>query len=190
MDVSGGGSAWTVCRFRRGFDARSLAPVRLTGEQTNRDDRAHLIAKLAAVLDDRSPERQVSAMFVDSAFGAVVVERLRRMGYNHVFEVNFGAPSVDEHDANTRATMWRKMKEWLIHGAIRADDVRLATDVTAPGAHLNRKNQLVIESKESMVKRGAASPDDGDALALTWALPVRVGQRAARWLQQSAAWTG
>ncbi len=33
-------------------------------------------------------------------------------------------------------------------------------------------NQLVIESKEHMQKRGQASPDDGDALVLTFAAPV------------------
>jgi hypothetical protein len=32
--------------------------------------------------------------------------------------------------------------------------------------------QIKIESKESMKKRGLASPDDGDALALTFAEPV------------------
>ena len=31
---------------------------------------------------------------------------------------------------------------------------------------------LVLESKADMQKRGQASPDDGDALALTFAQPV------------------
>jgi len=30
----------------------------------------------------------------------------------------------------------------------------------------------VLEAKEQMKKRGLASPDDGDALALTFAMPV------------------
>jgi hypothetical protein len=34
------------------------------------------------------------------------------------------------------------------------------------------KGQIKLESKESMKKRGLASPDDGDALALTFAEPV------------------
>jgi hypothetical protein len=46
--------------------------------------------------------------------------------------------------------------------------VRLA----GPGYHINRSNLLVLESKADMQKRGQASPDDGDALALTFAQPV------------------
>jgi hypothetical protein len=42
----------------------------------------------------------------------------------------------------------------------------------APGYHINRSNLLVLESKADMQKRGQASPDDGDALALTFAQPV------------------
>jgi hypothetical protein len=44
----------------------------------------------------------------------------------------------------------------------------------APGFHLNRQDQLVLESKESMQARGVASPDDGDAHMLTFAAPVQV----------------
>jgi hypothetical protein len=40
------------------------------------------------------------------------------------------------------------------------------------GHHINRSNLLVLESKADMQKRGQASPDDGDALALTFAQPV------------------
>ena len=42
----------------------------------------------------------------------------------------------------------------------------------APGYHINRSNLLVLASKADMQKRGQASPDDGDALALTFAQPV------------------
>ena len=63
------------------------------------------------------------------------------------------------------------MKDWLEHGAIPSD-VLLETDLTGPGYHLNRSEQLVIESKQDMVKRGVASPDWGDALALTFAAHV------------------
>jgi hypothetical protein len=40
------------------------------------------------------------------------------------------------------------------------------------GYQLNGSNLLVLESKADMQKRGQASPDDGDALALTFAQPV------------------
>jgi hypothetical protein len=38
--------------------------------------------------------------------------------------------------------------------------------------HINRSKMLVLESKADMQKRGQASSDDGDGLALTLAQPV------------------
>ena len=70
-----------------------------------------------------------------------------------------------------RAYMWDQMKDWLLRGAIHADE-KIASDLCGPGYHINRSNLLVIESKADMQKRGHASPDDGDALALTFAQPV------------------
>jgi hypothetical protein len=127
-----------------------------------------MLAKLTEILSDKRPSHRVAMMFVDSAFGSPYVERLRAMGYDNVQEVNFGAPSHDRHQANMRAYMWSRMKEWLLKGAIPADNI-LETDLTGPGYHLNKSEQLVIESKEAMVKRGIASPDYGDALALSFA---------------------
>jgi hypothetical protein len=33
IDVSGGGAAWNVIRFRRGLDGRSLPPIRIPGKR-------------------------------------------------------------------------------------------------------------------------------------------------------------
>ena len=171
VDVSDGGAAWNVIRFRRGADARSIPPVRIPGEAV-RQDRAGLLAKLADVLSGEHNGHRVAAMFIDSAFGAPYVERLKTMGYKNVHEVRFGAESPDRHQANLRAYMWGRAKEWLGTGVIDGTDQRLETDLTAPGYHINRKDQLVLESKEDMAKRNVASPDDGDALALTFAAPL------------------
>jgi hypothetical protein len=48
----------------------------------------------------------------------------------------------------------------------------MAADLAGPGYHINGSNLLVLESKADMQKRGQPSPDDGDALALTFAQPV------------------
>jgi hypothetical protein len=48
----------------------------------------------------------------------------------------------------------------------------MAADLAGPGYHINRSILLVLESKTDMQKRGHPSPDDGDALALTFAQPV------------------
>jgi hypothetical protein len=88
VDVSGGGAAWNVIAYRRGTDARSIPRIRIPGEHTR--DRSVLVGKLAEILRDQRPTRKVSAMFIDVAFGSPIYERLRALGFNNVFENNFG----------------------------------------------------------------------------------------------------
>ena len=48
---------------------------------------------------------------------------LRALGFNNVFETNFGlVHTPDLTKANMRAFMWDKMKDWLLHGAIETDE--------------------------------------------------------------------
>ena len=170
FDVSGGGSAWNVIRFRRGQDGDAKAPIRVTGEKGR--DRSVLIALCSEILADQRPEHKVQAMFVDSAFGSPIVERLHTLNFRNVHEVNFGGDSPDAHQANMRAYMWNKAKDWLLTGAIAPKDEKLAFQLGLPGYHVNKSNKLVLESKESITKRGEASPDDADALCLTFARAV------------------
>lgn len=187
VDVSGGGNAWTVCRFRQGYDARSLPPIRLNGEKSR--DRQVIIS----ALDEALRTHPIAAMFVDSAFGAAIVERLRLLGHKQVIEVNFGGESADPHDANMRAYMWRKAKEALLACALPGGKDPLAGDLEGPGYHLNNRDQLVIESKKDMQARGVKSPDDADAFVLTFAQSVRpdgLQRTRPRWMQGPTEWAG
>lgn len=161
-DAANGGLARHVIAFRRGLDAKSIPPISLAGD-TPRDV---VVAKLAEILSDRTPERKVAALFGDQAFGAVILERLRSSGYTNVFEVNFGESSHDKHFLNARSMMWSGMREWLRLGAI-PDDEKLAQQFFGPGFH-DRNGKLVLESKQDMAKRKIKSPDYPDALATTF----------------------
>ncbi len=52
------------------------------------------------------------------------------------------------------------------------DHPRLESDLTGPGYELDSKVPIQLESKDEMKKRGVDSPDDADALALTFARRV------------------
>ena len=176
VDVPDGGSAWFIVRFRRGLDGNPVLPIRTPG---SRIDRPAMIAILSAILREGvvcrdGVRRPVAMMFIDSAFGGPICERLFTLGFEQVQEVRFGGKSPDSHFHNMRSYMWGKgVKEWLSRGSIDKNDEKLVVDLTAPGFHLNRTtNALVLESKEEMMRRGQPSPDDGDALALTFAAPV------------------
>jgi hypothetical protein len=175
VDVADGGSAWFIVRFRRGLDGNPCAPIRIAGSKC---DRTMMISTLSRLLRDgvvlaNGQRHSVAAMFVDSAFGAPICERLHTLGYGQVQEINFGGRSPDIHQENMRAFMWQRMKDWLERGSIDPNDTKLEIDLTGPGWHHNKLNKLVLESKEHMrADRGAPSPDDGDALALTFAATV------------------
>jgi hypothetical protein len=101
-----------------------------------------------------------------------VVDRLRQTGYD-VVEVQFGSKPDDPRKyANKRAEMWGRMKEWLTVGCLGRDEA-LATDLTSVEYSFRVDDTILLESKESMKKRSLASPDDADALALTFAFPVQ-----------------
>ena len=111
-------------------------------------------------------------LFLDSAgICGPVAAKLRQLGHKNVIEVNFMAESMNEKYAFMRSYMWGQMKEWLPSGAIDTSDA-LLDDLTAPGYKLDRKVRIQLERKEEIKKRLGHSTDDGDALALTFAMPV------------------
>lgn len=183
VDVPDGGSAWFVIRFRRGLDARPGSrvpnPVRVAGSKI---DRPAMIATCAELLSNTGDGR-VAAMFVDAAFGAAIVERLRSLGHQNVHEISFGGKSPDPRYGNMRAYMWGlKLKDWLSKGAIDPNDRKLAADLMAPGYHarVNGDGALIVESKADIKDHYPDSIDDADALALTFArhvAPVTVKAR-------------
>src|ERR1039458_10903627 len=77
FDVSGGGRAWNVIRFRRGLDGNpdGLEPIRIPGEHD--PDRSQRTALCAELLSDRRPGHVLAALFVDAAFGAAIVLSLQ-----------------------------------------------------------------------------------------------------------------
>ncbi len=121
------------------------------------------------------------AIFVDAGnIGAAVIDRLRQLGVENVFEVWFGGEGgaayfdngVTVHTGNKRTQMWTRMRSWLSGGAI-PDSQQLTDDLVGPlysfGAD---ETSIVLERKKDMKKRGLASPDEGDALACTFAEPI------------------
>ena len=172
LDVARGGSDRCVFRFRRGTDARSIKPMWIPGEQSR--DSMRLVTMAADVLNRQYDGRKIHTLFVDgTGIGGPIVDRLRQMGHSNVVEIQFGAEAPDGKYANMRAYMWGKMRDWLPKGAIDPDP-RLEMDLTAPGYSHDKRDRVVLESKEHLKDRGIDSPDDADALALTFAAPVSI----------------
>jgi len=171
FDVSGGGRAWNVIRFRRGLNGNVRPPIRIPGDHD--PERSQRVGICAELLRDTRPESRIAAMFIDSAFGAAIAVRLRALGFSQVHEVNFGGDSPDPHQKNHRSYMYNRAKEWLLLGAL-PDEELLCSSLVVPGYHIDSSGKLVMESKKDIAARGEASPDDADAFVLTFAQPVSV----------------
>jgi hypothetical protein len=178
VDFAWGGADDNVIRFRRGLDARSIPPIRIKGEFTR--DPAVLTGKLSDVLTRTYSGQRVAMLFLDSAGIAAPVEsRLRSLNFKNIMTVNFGAHSPDAKYAYMRDYMWGKLKDWLRDGAIDKD-AGLEADLSGPCLVSERQNRIKLEDKELMKKRGLDSPDDGDALALTFAMPIAAAKKTSK----------
>jgi hypothetical protein len=169
VDVARFGDDETVLTVRKGRDARSIPAIRLRGLDTM--SVAARVVELAASL-------RADAIFIDGGgVGGGVVDRCRQLRLN-VYDVQFGGKadrgdllSQGESYANKRAEMWGAMRAWIATGAIESDD-SLAEQLVGPTYGFNARDEIQLERKEDMKKRGIASPDWADALALTFAFPV------------------
>lgn len=163
VDVARFGDDESVIRFRRGRDARSIAPVRYKGLNT-----MDLASRVADLIDQYNPD---GIMVDGGGVGGGVVDRLKQLGYR-VIEVQSGEKARDpEKYLNKRVEMWGDMKDWISTGCIDGDQ-QLIDDLTGPEYSIDLRGRIKLEPKDQMKKRGLNSPDDGDALALTFSESV------------------
>jgi hypothetical protein len=146
------------------------------------------------IIDRDKPKR----VFIDvGGQGAGVYDLLNSWGYGFepskpddrkmvVVPIDFGGspqeadimlPSGEQRPGpyNRRAEMWMRSRDWLDEpgGAQIPDSDSLQADACGPGYHYNANSYLLIESKEHMRDiRKIRSPDEWDAVALTFAEPV------------------
>jgi len=117
--------------------------------------------------------------------GVGVHDRLYETSSNRriINAVNFGGKPVepaplDEKGnpaggpANRRAEMWSNLKKALEAGRFCLPDRdSLQADLVSCGYKFTSEGKLLLESKQDMRKRGVPSPDEADAVALTFSEP-------------------
>jgi hypothetical protein len=134
-------------------------------------DTMQIVGKIVSILESEP----IDIVCVDvGGLGAGVVDRLRELiEPKKIHAVNFGGSPYEELKyRNKRAEMWANMKQWLIDGNCQVvDSDELQSDLINVKYTIDSNSRLLLESKESMKKRGVRSSDAADALALTFALP-------------------
>jgi hypothetical protein len=177
VDIAGDGDDQTVIYKRQGL-MTPYVPVKVRGYRT-----PELVDLIAKHIIEWGP----TATFIDVGFNPGVADMLAKLKFK-VVRVNFGATASNSVDyANKRAEMWGQMKDWLENGGAIPPDNELRDDLIGPEYGYTKKMQIQLERKVDMKKRGIPSPDIADALALTFAYPVKRTGSAVRTTSRTQA---
>lgn len=120
-------------------------------------------------------EKPVKVLVDVGGLGAGVVDRLRELvGGDIIVAVNAGSsPLEGKKYYNKRSEMWALCKEWLLDEPCQIPDSdSLHADLCGIRYRVDSNSRLVMEQKAEMKKRGIRSPDEADALMLTFAIPA------------------
>lgn len=133
-----------------------------------KNDNDMWVAGLIAQYED---EHRADAVFVDGGYGTGIVSGGRTLGRNWQL-VWFAGESIDPGCFNKRAEMWKAARDWLKDGGAIPEDQVLRDDLLGPETVARNDGKIQLESKKDMKRRGLKSPGRGDALAITFAMPV------------------
>ena len=168
VDVARFGNDSTCIAVRRGRDLDALYTYKGL-------DTMQVVGKVIEIIDKHNPDLTV---IDEGGLGAGVVDRLKEQRYK-VRGVNFGSRADSVAYANKRCEIWGAMREWLKTASIgssgpnaKQDNQRLKDDLCSPNYKLNSSGAFQLESKADIKKRGMASPDQGDAIAISFSYPV------------------
>lgn len=142
-------------------------------ESYSKKDTMELTGIVHHIIMSESPFK----VFVDvGGLGAGIVDRLKELGHSAiVVPVNAGSTPLDSRRYyNKRAELWGSLKAWMMEEPCQIpDDDSMHADLCGIRYTIDSNSRLVMEKKADMKKRGVRSPDEADALALTFALPER-----------------
>lgn len=175
-DVAWEGDDSSVIRIRQGLDAHSFPVERYHGQ-----DPMFLAGRLA----DLNAKLRPDQIFVDmTGIGAGVVARCLQLEMDNVTGIHNANKSPSKVYHRMGDYMWGELRDWLGRGGGLDDNADLESELTTREYSYDSNNAYVLESKTDLKSRGEASPDDTDALALTFAM--RVGPRNIRRTEAAA----
>jgi len=157
-------------------DKDKLAIIRRKGRrayglETHRNHNTmEICGKLTQIIREERPAK----VYIDCiGVGAGVVDRMLELGFSCVEGVNVARTANNkERYANVRVELWDEMKDWLYQNELPVqipDDDDLHGALCSVGNKRPRSNgQMLIESKDDLRARGMPSPDEADALSLTF----------------------
>jgi phage terminase large subunit len=161
VDVARLGGDSTVIGMRVGPVVTHLEAIRGA-------DLMEVCGRISRLAYEQKPE----SIAIDSiGLGAGVVDRLNELQIAGVEAVNVALPAIDrERFANRRAELYWGLRERFRRGDIALPHNEALCEQLASIRYGHTSGgKILIESKEAMKRRGMASPDHADMLALLFA---------------------
>ena len=119
---------------------------------------------------------KIDAWILDQGYGTGIYSALRSINIKNAYLIPFGGSAPELGYANMRTWIWSEMGKWCRDGGSISGDVQLELELGQPEMHTvmtgKRAGWKILESKRDMAVRGVKSPNRGDALAVTFALPI------------------
>ena len=98
---------------------------------------------------------------------------MRQQGYKRVAGVNFGSSPSDPHFSNKRSEMYHGVRDWVADGGCLPEDDMLKQELSILSCVETNNGRAQLIKKDDIKERIGRSPDRADALALTFASPVK-----------------
>lgn len=164
FDVARDGGDPSVLAIRQGRLVHAIEELRIPDNMV-----------LADAVARRLQHWNADACFLDMGGGQGVHDRLRQLGFNQVQGVFFGGgATASQRYQNRRIEMWDLLRIELDAGLALPPGISgLAEELAAPTVWRTGSDKLQMEAKSEIRTRLGKSTDRGDALALTFASPVR-----------------
>ena len=164
VDVARFGDDRSVIATRIGYDMKSI-PLKRYGKLDNVELAEKVMQHCAGIKAD--------AIFVDeTGTGSGVADILKRQSPVPVFGINFAQKASDPQKYhNIRAEMYDRFREWTEHpdAAIHAD---AAEEMMMVRFDYDPGNRIKLMAKDKTKKEVGHSPDESDAMAITFAKRV------------------
>jgi len=184
LDIARFGDDRTVLAIRQGFDARTHKMFAFDNVST-----PDLVGWLGEKINSEHPD----AVFIDMGnTGGAVFDLLQKLGHDCVIPVWFGSKPDGDIDGirvlNKRTEMYLRARSWLQNPMAAIPHTQELTDdlINVQYGYYGDQVTMMLEKKDDMKARGLASPDFGDAFALTFAYAVQPKNKIAKHLRERA----
>lgn len=179
VDVARFGDDQSVIGIRQG--RKVFEPKKFRGLDT-----MQLADRIIEMIGEFAPD----AVVVDGVgVGAGVIDRLRQLRFNPV-EFNGGTrPDDPTTYRNRRCEAWGLMRDAINEGIDLPNDRELFEELAGVEYGFTPTQQIYLEKKEDMKKRGLSSPDVADWLSMTFGVKVNAKrERVNRVNVPSGSW--